>query len=148
VGSAFRRTNPAKAGSHRSSRRTPRTITCADAADGRSDQRFNTARARDSGKADFHERRPRRRERPRRALNCGFVGRIADCSRDEARACNHRVNLAQDLDRHGTERAGQRVFRIDDIGAARKRSRRLLGTRDADEQSHRESLIAHRARQP
>ena len=101
---------------------TPSIAARARASYCRVDQQADAAGACRAGKSDFHERRARGGERACRSLNVRFVSRIADRGRDEPRARDRRVNLAQHVHAHGTERAGERILRIDHVRATGKRS--------------------------
>jgi len=96
----------------------------------------NARRVRDAGEAYLYEYSPRRRERTGRPLEVRFVRRVPDCGRDRPRVSDGGADLAQHCFRDGTERAGSRVLRIDEIGAACERGGRLSGVRDADQQVH------------
>src|SRR5688500_9042620 len=45
-------------------------------------------------------------------------------------------NVAQQVGRHGAQRAGRRVFRIDDVRATGQRRRRFVAVGHADQELH------------
>src|SRR5439155_3083304 len=112
------------------------------AAHRRRGERRDAPGAGDPGEADLHQRRAGCDTRPGSALDRRLVARVAQRGGEWPLACDGGVDLVQHFHGHRAERAGQRIFRVDHVGTARERGRRLRRARHAHQQSHR-GLLYH-----
>ncbi len=93
--------------------------------------------AADPAEANLHERRARRGESGRRALDLPPRRTRRPARRSPGERLRRRRGFrAAPPQGHGAERTGQRILGINHVGAADKRRRRFGCARNADQQSH------------
>ena len=106
------------------------------ALDSRGDERFHASRGDDACEANFDKYRTRFSKFTRRSFDGCLAEGVTQCRCQRTCLGDDAVNLAQDVDRHGTECTRLRILGIDHIGTTGQRRRCLGRVCHAHQKSH------------